>query len=161
MPDHRAGSTSGMSLFPYAMALALSFGATRVIGAVSHSVARLYRRFGLDLCDIGVGTPAACANIVACSIDLDPAAFHKLQCDPVTLLNSITRFGQLPLADPGIPGHSHPTEASAPAATCPSQFGTTERYTRKRQSRRPAPDSSACLQGGNGADCRPPSPSLA
>ena len=161
LPDHRAGSTSGMSLFPYAMALALSFGATRVIGVVSHSVARLYRRFGLDLRDIGVGTTPGCANIVACSIDLDPAAFHKLQCDPATLLNSITRFGQLPLADPGVPGHSHPTEASAPAATCPSQFGTTERYTRKRQSRRPAPDISACLQGGNGAGCQSPSPSPA
>jgi len=47
-----------MSLFPYAMALALSFGATRVIGAVSHSVARLYRRFGLDLRDIGIDTAA-------------------------------------------------------------------------------------------------------
>jgi hypothetical protein len=122
---------------------------------------RLYRRFGLDLRDIGVGTAPGCANIVACSIDLDPAAFHKLQCDPVTLLNSITRFGQLPLAEPGMPGHSHPTEASAPVATCPSQFGTTERYTRKQQSRRPAPDISACLQGGNGAGCRPPSPSPA
>jgi N-acyl-L-homoserine lactone synthetase len=28
LPEHRAGSTSGMSLFPYAMALALSFGAS-------------------------------------------------------------------------------------------------------------------------------------
>lgn len=148
-----------MSLFPYAMALALSFGATRVISVVSHSVARLYRRFGLDLRDIGVDTAPGGANIVACSIDLDPAAFHKLQCDPVTLLNSITRFGQIPLAEPRMRGHSHPTEADASAATCPSQFGTTERYTRKRQSRRPAPDISACLQGGNGAGCRPPSPS--
>ncbi len=159
LPDHRAGSTSGMSLFPYAMALALSFGATRVIGVVSPSVARLYRRFGLDLRDIGVGTAPGYGNIVACSIDLDPAAFHKLQCDPVTLLNSITRFGQLPLADTGMPGHSHSTEASA--ATCPSQFGTPEQTTRTRQSRQPAPEISACLQGGNGADCRPPSSSPA
>jgi hypothetical protein len=117
-----------------------------VIGVVSHSVARLYRRFGLDLRDIGVGTAPGCANIVACSIDLDPAAFHKLQCDPVTLLKSITRVGQLPLADPGVPGHSHPTEASAPAATCPSQFGTTERGTHASDSLddRPLTSAHAC-----------------
>ncbi|MEK6291646.1 MAG: acyl-homoserine-lactone synthase, partial [Paraburkholderia tropica] len=32
--DYRTGPASGMSLFPYALALALSFGATRVIGVV-------------------------------------------------------------------------------------------------------------------------------
>lgn len=115
LPDHRTGSMPGMSLFPYSMALALSLGATRVIGAVSRSVARLYRRFGLDLLDIGVDTAPGCANLVACSIDLDPPTFHKLQCDPVTLLNSITCFGQHPLAEPGMPGHSHPTQANAPS----------------------------------------------
>jgi N-acyl-L-homoserine lactone synthetase len=115
LPDHRTGSMSGMSLFPYAMTLALSLGATRVIGVVSRSVARLYRRFGLDLRDIGVGTAPGRANIVACSIDLAPTTFHKLQCDPVTLLNSITRFGQHQLLGPGMPGHSPPTKANAPS----------------------------------------------
>ncbi|AJX00758.1 acyl-homoserine-lactone synthase [Burkholderia gladioli pv. gladioli] len=95
LPDHRTGSTSGMSLFPYAMALALSFGATHVIGVVSRSVARLYRRFGLDLRDIGVRSAPGRADIVACSIELGPAAFRNLQCDPDTLLDSITRFGQI------------------------------------------------------------------
>ncbi|WP_321885382.1 acyl-homoserine-lactone synthase [Burkholderia cenocepacia] len=106
LPDHRAGSTSGMSLFPYAMALALSFGAIRVIGVVSNPIARLYRRFGLDLRNMGAGTAPAAADIVACSIDLGPATFHRLQCDPVMLLDSITRFGQLPLPEAGMPDHA-------------------------------------------------------
>lgn len=63
LPDHRTGSTSGMSLFPYAMTLALSFGATRVIGVVSRSIARLYRRFGLDLQDIAAGSSPVLAAV--------------------------------------------------------------------------------------------------
>jgi N-acyl-L-homoserine lactone synthetase len=122
LPDHRTGSTSGMSLFPYAMALALSFGATCVIGVVSRSVARLYRHFGLDLRVIGVGTASRCANIVACTIDLDPATFDKLQCNPVTLLKSITRFGQLPFRDPDLAGHSHSTSAGTPSARAPADM---------------------------------------
>jgi acyl homoserine lactone synthase len=102
-----------MSLFPYAMALALSFGATRLIGVVSRSVARLYRHFGLDLRNIGVSAAPVPTDIVACSIDLRPATFHKLQCDPLMLLHSVTRFGQLPLPEAGVPCHSHPPEAGA------------------------------------------------
>lgn len=113
LPDHRTGSTSGMSLFPYAMALALSFGATRVIGVVSRSVARLYRRFGLDLRNMGVGTAPVPTDIVACSIDLSPATFHKLRCDPLMLLDSVTRFGQLPRPETGVPDHTHPPEPGA------------------------------------------------
>jgi acyl homoserine lactone synthase len=105
--DHRSGSHSGMPLFPYAMALALSFGATHMIGVVSRAVARLYRRFGLDLRDIGTATGPGCADIVACSINLCPATFQNLQCDPVTMLDSVTRFGQLPFADAGLPAPSH------------------------------------------------------
>lgn len=108
--DRRTGSTSGMSLFPYALALALSFGATRVIGVVSRSVARLYRRFGLDLRDLEVGTAPAPGDIVACSIDLGSATFHKLQCNPLSLLNSITRFEALRVPEAGIPGYTQPTE---------------------------------------------------
>ncbi|SAL44535.1 autoinducer synthesis protein [Caballeronia sordidicola] len=108
IPNHRTGSTSGMPLFPYAMVLALSFGATRVIGVVSRPVARLYRRFGLDLRVTGVKSAPGCADIVACSINLDPATFDRLHCDPVTLLNSITRFEPLRLPEPDmLPGHSH------------------------------------------------------
>ncbi|CAB3786469.1 acyl-homoserine-lactone synthase [Paraburkholderia fynbosensis] len=119
LPDHRTGSTSGMSLFPYAMALALSFGATRVIGVVSRSVARLYRRFGLELRDIGAGTTPGRADIVACSFELGPATFRNLQCDPNALLESITRFGQIPLAEAGLPGHSSSTDAGARPAYGP------------------------------------------
>jgi acyl homoserine lactone synthase len=109
----RTGAPSGMFLFPYAIALAGSFGATRVIGVVSPSVARLYRRFGLDLRDMGDGAAPHHANIVACSIDLDAATFDRLQCDPVTLLQGISRFGRLTPHQPGMPDHSHPVEAGA------------------------------------------------
>ncbi|RKE39526.1 acyl homoserine lactone synthase [Paraburkholderia sp. BL23I1N1] len=119
LPDHRTGSTSGMSLFPYAMALAFSFGATRVIGVVSRSVARLYRRFGLDLHDIGAGTAPGRADIVACSIDLGPATFRNLLCDPSALLDSITRFGQIPFPEAGLRGHSSSTDAGTRSAYAP------------------------------------------
>jgi acyl homoserine lactone synthase len=98
-----------MPLFPYAMALALSFGATRVIGVVSRSVARLYRRFGLDLHDIGTGTSPDLTGIVACAIDLDSTTFQKIQCDPNALLNSISFFGH-----PCLPEHGRPVRLHAP-----------------------------------------------
>ncbi|MEX3916455.1 acyl-homoserine-lactone synthase [Paraburkholderia sp. BR10872] len=113
LPDHRTGSTSGMSLFPFAISLAHSFGATRVIGVVSHAVARLYRRYGLELHNIGTGASPGHAGIVACAIDLDSATFEKLQCNPGTLQNSITRFGQFPLPEAGVPGHPDGPEARA------------------------------------------------
>ncbi|MFM0758315.1 acyl-homoserine-lactone synthase [Paraburkholderia strydomiana] len=113
LPDHQMSSMSGMALFPYAMALALSFGATGVIGVVSRSVARLYRRFGLDLRDIGVCAAPVPTDIVACSIDLCPATFSKLQCNPLILMDSITRFGQFPLPEAGPRLHSHPPETGA------------------------------------------------
>ncbi|MFM0696308.1 acyl-homoserine-lactone synthase [Paraburkholderia graminis] len=116
LPDHRTVSTSGMSFFPYAMALALSFGATRVVGVLSHSVARLYRRFGLDLRDIGVGAAPGRASVVACSIDLGLASFHRLGCDPVTLLNAITLVGEHLPPEPSMPACFHPTRANPPAS---------------------------------------------
>lgn len=122
LAGHRTGTTSGMSLFPYAMSLALSFGATRVIGVVSRSVARLYRRFGLDLRDIDDGTSPDHADIVACAIDLNPGSFEKLQCDAGTLLNSITCFGHFPLPEPGMANHLHTPEASAHSAETESEI---------------------------------------
>ncbi|MBU9597934.1 acyl-homoserine-lactone synthase [Burkholderia multivorans] len=115
LSDFRTGSTAGMSLFPYAIALARSFGATRVIGVVSRSVARLYRRFGLDLHDLGNGAAPGRTSIVACSIELDAATFDRLGCDPVTLLGGIAFFGQL-VRPGGTPAQSHPVEAAAPSA---------------------------------------------
>ncbi|WP_434661822.1 acyl-homoserine-lactone synthase [Paraburkholderia sp. A3BS-1L] len=94
--DHRTGATSGMPLLPYALSLALSLGATQVVGVVSRAVARLYRRFGLDLQNIGNGVSAEDGHVVACAIQLTPATFEKLHCDAGTLLSSITRIGPLP-----------------------------------------------------------------
>ncbi|ABE36319.1 autoinducer synthetase family protein [Paraburkholderia xenovorans LB400] len=96
LTDHRTGSASGMSLFPYAMSLARSFGATRLIGVVTRPVARLYRRFGLDLRHIGASSSPGHADIVACAIDLTTATFDKLQCDADSLLRSISCLGHLP-----------------------------------------------------------------
>lgn len=93
------------------MALALSFGATRMIGVVSRSIARLYRRFGLDLRNMAIGPAPAPTYIIACSIDLSPATFHKLRCDPLGLLDSVTRFGQLPRPEADMPNRVHPREA--------------------------------------------------
>lgn len=154
LPDHRSGSTSGMSLFPYVMALALSFGATRVIGVVSNSIARLYRRFGLDLRNMGVRSGPLPGDIVACSIDLCPATFRKLQCDPVVLIDSITRFGQLPLPEAGMPDHAH---GEASPADCSK---ATMSHSSDNLDLRP-PCISASLQAGNGDGCRPPSPNPA
>ncbi|MBB4515394.1 MULTISPECIES: acyl-homoserine-lactone synthase [Paraburkholderia] len=113
LADPRTGLNSGMSLLPYAMALARSFDAKRLIGVVSRPVARLYRRFGLDLRDIGARTAPSTVDIVACSIDVEAATFHKLRCDPVTLLDSITRFGQLSSPHTGLSFDSRRTDAGA------------------------------------------------
>ncbi|QNB16132.1 N-acyl homoserine lactone synthase [Paraburkholderia tropica] len=96
----RTGSSSGMGLFPYVIALAQSFGATHVIGVVTPAVARLYRRFGLDLHDISNVAASQRARIVACSIDVDAALFKMLERDPQALLCEIACYGQLgqPLA---------------------------------------------------------------
>jgi acyl homoserine lactone synthase len=101
--DHRIGVTSGMALFPYTLSLAHAFGATRVVGVVSRAVARLYRRFGLDLHNIGNRVPPESGDVVACAIDLTPATFEKLQCDPGALLKSITRVGRLPSSEHDVP----------------------------------------------------------
>ncbi|WP_084068796.1 acyl-homoserine-lactone synthase [Paraburkholderia heleia] len=122
LPDRRTGSTSGMSLFPYAMALALSFGATRVIGVVSCSIARLYRRFGLELHDMDVNASAT-SGIVACSIDLAPPTFHKLQCDPLILLDAVTRFGELSLPERS----EHSRHACDETSTAVSNKGATRK----------------------------------
>jgi acyl homoserine lactone synthase len=87
----------GMQLFPYALALAASFGATDVIGVVSRSVERLYHRSGLNLQRIHPAVTARNGGIVACSIELSPATFGRLGCDPHSLMKSIHWFGKSPL----------------------------------------------------------------
>ncbi|WP_213297200.1 acyl-homoserine-lactone synthase [Paraburkholderia sacchari] len=103
--DHRTGAASGMPLLPYALALALSLGATQVVGVVSRAVARLYRRFGLDLQNIGNCVSADDGHVVACAIQLTPATFEKLHCDAGTLLSSITRIGALPSSEQAGPAN--------------------------------------------------------
>lgn len=153
LPDRRTGPTSGMSLFPYVMALALSFGATRVIGVVSRSVARLYRRFGLELHNMNADTPAT-ASIVACSIDLGLPAFHKLKCDPLVLLESVACFGQLAVLE--VRAHSGHACGEKSASVCDQ--GTMRTHATAGQL---APCVSASLLADNDGGCRPPSPSPA
>ncbi|WP_321819168.1 MULTISPECIES: acyl-homoserine-lactone synthase [unclassified Burkholderia] len=81
---------SGMQLFPYVMAVAASLGATRIIGVVTQAIARLYRRFGLDLQYVGPHPETASSPFVVCAIDLTPAAFAKLGSDLDSLRSSIT-----------------------------------------------------------------------
>lgn len=165
LPDHRTGSTSGMSLFPYAMALALSFGATQLVGVVSRPVARLYRRSGLNLRDIGVGSSPRHGDIVACAIDLIPATFDKLQCDAYTLLRSISCLRHLPSAEHSVSARLNtPVPTLHPAAsgaepTFPACGNRTVRTERAIWVSSPDPDISAPLVADNGAGCRPPSPS--
>ncbi|WP_080426634.1 acyl-homoserine-lactone synthase [Burkholderia ubonensis] len=81
---------SGMQLFPYVMAVAASVGATRIIGVVTQAIARLYRRFGLDLQYVGPHPETATPPFVVCAIDLTPVAFASLGSDLDSLRSSIT-----------------------------------------------------------------------
>ncbi|WP_322065109.1 acyl-homoserine-lactone synthase [Burkholderia ubonensis] len=81
---------SDMQLFPYVMAVAASLGANRIIGVVTHAIARLYRRFGLDLRHVGPHPEIATSPFVVCTIDLTPAAFANLGSDLDSLQSSIT-----------------------------------------------------------------------
>ncbi|WP_196488901.1 acyl-homoserine-lactone synthase [Burkholderia diffusa] len=92
---------SGMQLFPYVMAVAASLGATRIIGAVTHAIARLYRRFGLDLQYVGPHPETATSPFVVCAIDLTPVAFANFGSNLDSLRSSIT--WRQPLT-PNVPG---------------------------------------------------------
>ncbi len=81
---------SGMQLFPCVMAVAASLGATRIIGVVTHAIARLYRRFGLDLQRVGPDHASASSSFLICAIDLTPVTFANLGSDLESLQSSIT-----------------------------------------------------------------------
>ncbi|RQS26572.1 GNAT family N-acetyltransferase [Burkholderia sp. Bp8989] len=108
---------SGMQLFPYVMAVAASLGATRIIGAVTHAIARLYRRFGLDLQDVGPHQDAATSPFLICAIDLTPATFASLGANVDSLRSSITWHHSL---TPNVPG-------SLRALPCASRCSTDAR----------------------------------
>ena len=90
--DHRLADVSGMPLLPYALALASSLGATCVVGVITRSVARLYRRFGLELQDLTSSARRPPAALLACRIELDAATFLKVRCDRARLLASVIWF---------------------------------------------------------------------
>ncbi|MCM3378192.1 hypothetical protein M3654_24585, partial [Bacillus licheniformis] len=92
---------SGMQLFPYVMAVAASLGATRIIGVVTQAIARLYRRFGLDLQYVGPHPETATSPLVVCAIDLTAVAFANLGTDLESLRSSITWHRSLTSNVPG------------------------------------------------------------
>ncbi|MGR3905921.1 acyl-homoserine-lactone synthase [Burkholderia sp. SR8] len=92
---------SGMQLFPYVMAVAASLGATRIIGVVTQAIARLYRRFGLDLQYVGPHPETAASPFVVCAIDLTAVAFANLGTDLESLRSSITWHRSLTSNVPG------------------------------------------------------------
>ncbi|WP_175964233.1 acyl-homoserine-lactone synthase [Burkholderia pyrrocinia] len=85
--------TSGMQLFPHVLAIAMSLGATRIIGVVTRAIARLYRRFGLDLQCIGPEPEISGFPFLVCTIDLTSTTFVELDLDPNALLSTVTWFG--------------------------------------------------------------------
>jgi N-acyl-L-homoserine lactone synthetase len=121
--DDQSDAAPGMRLFPYALALATSLGAARVIGVVTRSVARLYRQSGLELQSIGLTVGTCRQPFLACAIDLTPAMFERLGCDPADLLGSISWFGPRPsrgifpdlAPSPDMPTASEPTARSTPS----------------------------------------------
>ena len=81
---------SGMQLFPYVLATAVSLGATRVVGVVTRAIARLYRRFGLDLQYLDPDHQMSTSPFLICAIDLTPQTFTNLGSGLDSLLASIT-----------------------------------------------------------------------
>ncbi|KWZ37885.1 N-acyl homoserine lactone synthase [Burkholderia savannae] len=65
----------GMDFFPSVLAVAASLGATRVVGVMSLSIERLYRRSGIALQRLGNAAPSADGGVSACSVDLPRLAF--------------------------------------------------------------------------------------
>lgn len=68
----------GMALFPSVLTVAASLGATRVVGVMTPSIERLYRRSGIALHRLGNAMPGAGGSLSACSIDLPRLAFAPL-----------------------------------------------------------------------------------
>ncbi|RQS69209.1 N-acyl homoserine lactone synthase [Burkholderia sp. Bp8963] len=88
-----ANVTSGMQLFPYVLAIATVLGATRIIGVVTRAIARLYRRFGLDIHSIGPDHGTSAFPFLVCTIELTSLTFTELGYDRNELLNTVMWFG--------------------------------------------------------------------
>lgn len=105
------GGAPGMLLFPYALAVAASYGATQVIGVVSRSIERLYRSSGIDLQRIHPDGAAGSASFIACAIALSSRTFSDLGCHPGELMRSIVWHGSQPVPYRGVQGND-PTGAT-------------------------------------------------
>ncbi|WP_082751323.1 acyl-homoserine-lactone synthase [Burkholderia sp. MSMB1459WGS] len=84
------GRSNGMQFFPPVLAIAASLGATRIIGALSHAIARLYRRAGLELETLPIAERANAANYLVCAINLSASTFERFGCDTSALLRNVT-----------------------------------------------------------------------
>ncbi|MBN3787480.1 acyl-homoserine-lactone synthase [Burkholderia sp. Ac-20353] len=116
-----ANATSGMQLFPYVLAIATALGATRIIGVVTRAIARLYRRFGLDLHSIGPDHGTSEFPFIVCTIELTSLTFAELGDHPNKLLNTIMWFGSRASKTP--PGMRSDSNATVlPSALHDSRF---------------------------------------
>ncbi|AHI66447.1 acyl-homoserine-lactone synthase [Burkholderia thailandensis] len=68
----------GMDFFPSVLTVAASLGATRVVGVMTLSIERLYRRSGIALHRLGSAMPSAGGSLSACSVELPCLAFAPL-----------------------------------------------------------------------------------
>ncbi|WP_095211816.1 acyl-homoserine-lactone synthase [Burkholderia sp. ABCPW 11] len=89
-PVRSMGRSNGMQFFPPVLAIAASLGATRIIGALSYAIARLYRRAGLELETLPIAERTNAANYLVCAINLRASTFERLGCDASALLRHVT-----------------------------------------------------------------------
>ncbi|WP_199542488.1 acyl-homoserine-lactone synthase [Paraburkholderia kururiensis] len=117
-------ATAGMHLFPYALAVATSLGATRIVGVVTHAVARLYRRFGLVLESAGSTAETSGLPFLVCALDLSPLTFDRLGLDFDNLLTSVTWLGPRKRATPGDTGDTPCTDSTIDGRAPPDPDST-------------------------------------
>ena len=91
-----ARDAPGMALFPYALAVAASLGATSIVGVVTLSIERLYRRASIDLQRIGAIDGRPHARVAACSVELSPRTFVRLGSNAADLMQAVRWFGPVP-----------------------------------------------------------------
>jgi len=109
-------SLPGMQFFPSILAIAATLGASRVIGAVSYAIARLYRRFGLELHTIATTGHTRASGYLVCAIDLSAQTLQNLGYDASALMRTVMWVGQGPMA---------PTPASTADSAVPHHQGHT------------------------------------
>ncbi|TAM18572.1 MAG: GNAT family N-acetyltransferase [Pandoraea sp.] len=162
--DDSPSSISGMRLFPHAMAIAASLGATRIVGAVTRAIARLYRRFGLELRQIEPVGERHALPFMVCAIDLSALAFAHLGHDPDNLLNAITWYGPRPstaISDMSVDVPRLRLFDGLPASPCDSGIGTEKGGQQTCGDCTPITGITPRRSCGDDAGCRRPSPNPA